>query len=469
VSRSRATGNALDYSPVEEYLNTFVNYEVIPGFGFAEGGYDLEHVRELLRRLGNPHLGPRTVHVAGSKGKGSISAMAASALTACGLTTGLYISPHLVHLGERIRVNGECATPNELLAAIGAVRQHLEAMQAEGRWRRFTYFEVLTALAFLLFHAKNVQAQVLEVGLGGRLDATNVVTPDVCVIAPISLEHTAVLGDTLGKIASEKAGIIKPGAHVVSAPQPLEAMRVIESVCAACGVPLVRVGKEVTWTLLESSLDGQTIQSRGSHGVRVSHIPLAAPYEAENAVAAIAALEVLQSRGVALNAKCVALGLSRTQWPGRFQVLARDPLLVLDGAHNPASMRRLAEGVGLFRRGADIVYVLGFSSDKDVRGAVVELLHTGGRFVLTRSGQPRALEPRDVAVRLDGLGVQTVCESDSYAALWRARSMVGAEGTVVVAGSLYLVGEILSTWQKDTESQVRWGRPPGAMTRVSGG
>jgi len=459
----------VDYSPVEEYLDTFVNYEVIPGFGFAEDGYDLGHVRELLRRLGNPHFGPRTVHVAGSKGKGSISAMAASALTACGLTTGLYISPHLVHLGERIQVNGECASPGELLTAIDAVRPHLEAMRVEGRWRRFTYFEVLTVLAFLHFRTKNVQVQVLEVGLGGRLDATNVVTPDVCVIAPISLEHTAVLGDTLGKIASEKAGIIKPGAHVVCAPQPPEAMEVIESVCTGCGAPLVRVGKEVTWTLLERSLDGQTIESRGAYGARVIRVPLAAPYEAENAVASIAALEALQSRGMALDAECVALGLSRTQWPGRFQVLARDPLLVLDGAHNPASMRRLAESVGLFRNGADIVYVLGFSSDKDVRGAVGELSHTGGRFVLTRSGQPRALEPRDVAVRLGGLGVQIVCESDPYAALWRARNMVGAEGTVVVAGSLYLVGEVLRRWQEDTESHVRWGRPPGAMTRVSGG
>jgi dihydrofolate synthase/folylpolyglutamate synthase len=260
-----------------------------------------------------------------------------------------------------------------------------------------------------------------------------------------------------------------PAAEAPAQSHQLGQLGVIESVCAGCGVPLVRVGKEVTWTLLERSLDGQTIQSRGSHGVRVSHIPLAAPYEAENAVAAIAALEALQSRGVALDAECVSLGLSRTQWPGRFQVLARDPLLVLDGAHNPASMRRLAEGVDLFRRSADIVYVLGFSSDKDVRGAVAELSHTGGRFVLTRSGQPRALEPREVAVRLGGFGVQTVCESDSYAALWRARSMVGAEGTVVVAGSLYLVGEVLRRWQNDTESHVRWGRPPDTITRVSGG
>ena len=450
----------MDYSPVEEYLDTFVNYEVIPGFGFAEAGYDLSHLKELLRRLGNPHLGPRTVHVAGSKGKGSVAAMTASALSTCDLTTGLYTSPHLVHLGERIQVDGVCATPDELLAAIEAMQSHIEAMQAEGRRRRFTYFELLTVLAFLHFRAKNVQAQVLEVGLGGRLDATNVVTPDVCVITPISLEHTAVLGDTLAKIASEKSGIVKPGAHVVCAPQPPEAMGVIESVCAACRAPLVCVGKDVTWRLVERSLYGQTLRTRSSSGVRCVRIPLAAPYEAENAVAALAALETLRLRGVALDAECVALGLSRTEWPGRFQVLARDPLLVLDGAHNPASMRRLAESVTLLRRDADIVYVLGFSSDKDVRGAVAELSHTGGRFILTRSSQPRALEPRDEAVRISDLGVQIACEPQPHAALWRAKSMVCTDGMVVVAGSLYLVGEVLHRWQEDTESQARWVTAP---------
>ncbi|TFH33905.1 MAG: hypothetical protein E4G93_06175, partial [Dehalococcoidia bacterium] len=274
---------AVDYSNVERYLDTFVNYEVLPGFGFAESGYDLSHVRELLRRLGDPHLGPRTVHVAGSKGKGSVSAMVASALIACGLRTGLYTSPHLVHLGERIRVDGECVTPGELEAAIDIARPHIEALHADGRWRRFTYFEVLTVLAFLHFRARGVEAQVVEVGLGGRLDATNVVTPDVCVITPISLEHTAVLGDTLTKIAAEKAGIIKAGADVVSAPQPAEAMHVIEAVSAACAAPLVCVGKDVTYDVLQQSVDGQVIRSEGLYGERVVRISLAGTYQAENA------------------------------------------------------------------------------------------------------------------------------------------------------------------------------------------
>ena len=458
----------MDFTRIEQYLNSFVNYEVLPGFGFAEAGYDLSHCVELLRRLGNPHLGPVTVHVAGSKGKGSICAMAASALSSCGFTTGLYISPHLVHLGERITVDGVCASPESLLASLAAVRPHLEAMQTEGGWRRFTYFELLTVLAFLHFRAAGVQVQVIEVGLGGRLDATNVVAPDVCVIAPISLEHTAVLGDTISKIAAEKAGIIKSGAVVVCAPQPQEAMSVIEAVCAAHGTPLVRVGTDDTWERIEGSLDGQTLRSCSPSGVRSVRIPFAAPYESENAAVALTALQALQLRGMALEDGCVERGLNRTNWPGRFQVLAREPLLVLDGAHNPASMRRLAESVALLGAGADTVYVLGFSSDKDVEGAVAELSSTGGRFVLTRSSQPRAVEPWHMAVRISALGLQVVCEPQPRAALWRARSMVNAAGGVVVAGSLYLVGDVLREWQRDKEADMRWRIASGVMTRGPG-
>jgi dihydrofolate synthase/folylpolyglutamate synthase len=458
----------VDYSAVERYLDTFVNYEVLPGFGFAEAGYDLSHLRELLHRLGDPHLGIRTLHVAGSKGKGSVSVMAAGALAACGLRTGLYTSPHLVHLGERIRVDGVCATPAELEAAVDIVRPHVEALHAQGWWRRFTYFEVLTVLAFLHFRAKGVEVQVAEVGLGGRLDATNVVTPDVCVITPISLEHTAVLGDTLAKIAGEKAGIIKTGAAVVSAPQPAEAMQVIEAVCARCGTPPVCVGRDVTYDVLEQSVEGQVIRSAGRYGERDIRISLAGTYQAENAVAALAALEALRGRGVVLDDECVARGLADAHWPGRFQVLARDPVLVLDGAHNPASMRRLAESVALLRRGGNTVFVLGFSSDKDVRGAVKELSCLGGRIVLTRSSQARALEPRELAARIADLGLEIACEPHAAVALQRARRMVFTDDMVCVAGSLYLVGDVLRGWHKDTESGTRWASGPNALTRMSG-
>lgn len=458
----------MNYSRVETFLGSFVNYELLPGFGFAESGYDLSHVQELLRRLGDPHVGPRTVHVAGSKGKGSVSAMAASALSACGLTTGLYTSPHLVHLGERIRVNGAYATSGDLEVAIDIARPHIDAMCADGRWRRFTYFEVLTVLAFLHFRSKGVEAQVVEVGLGGRLDATNVVVPDVCVITPISLEHTAVLGDTVAKIAVEKSGIIKKGAAVVCAPQPADAFRVIESECASRGAHLVSVGTDITWEVYDHSLEGQTIRSKGVYPERTFRVPLVGLYQAENAVTAIGALEALRARGLNLDERCVEAGLAHTHWPGRFQVLARHPLLVLDGAHNPASMHRLAESLALFVRGSDLVFVLGFSSDKDVTRSVTALSHLGGRVILTRSAQPRALELKEMAMRIADLGLEVQCVPEPMDALQRARTMVRDEGAVCVAGSLYLVGEVWRRWRADMESGMRWVLSPCAMTRVTG-
>lgn len=446
----------MDFSGIERRLDTYVNYEAIPGFGFADAGYSLDHVHELLRRLGDPHLGPRTVHVAGSKGKGSISALIANALSACGLRTGLYTSPHLVHLGERIQVDGRCIAPAALSEILDLALPHLEAMQSEGKWRRFTYFEVVTALAFLYFRARGVEAQVIEVGLGGRLDATNVVRPEVCVIAPISLEHTAVLGDTIEEIAHEKAGIIKQGTVVVSSPQKPGALRVIKDACYRSGASLVQVGTGVTYEVREISLDGQVVCISTPGGRRDYRLSMGGTFQAENTAAAVAAVEALEAGEVHLDRECVARGFTATRWPGRFQVLARQPLLVLDGAHNPASMRRLSESLARLGVANDIVFVMGFSEDKDVRGAIREVVGLGGRMVLTRSSQSRAVGPGEIAKRVNDLGVSLWCEENPLDALWRARRMVRDEGTVCVGGSLYLVAEILRWWQGDPAAESAW-------------
>ncbi len=450
----------MEYEQVERYLNSFVNYEVLPQFGFAASDYDLAHIDELLCRLGNPHLGPRTVHVAGSKGKGSVAAMVAAGLSACGLRVGLYTSPHLLHIGERIAVDGIPISPDEMQQAIDVMRPHLDGMQQDSHWRRLTYFELLTVIAFLHFRQRQVDVQVLEVGLGGRLDATNVVRPDVCVITPLSLEHTAVLGDTVEKIAREKAGIIKPGAWVVSAPQPSEALRVLEEVCLQRGASLMLVGRDVTFDVIWRSLEGQAVSILGPFGRRAVEVPLAGAYEAENAATAVGALESLRERGVALQADCMAAGFSRVQWPGRFQVLSRRPLLILDGAHNPASMGRLVESLKLVLADGELVFVLGFSSDKDIRGSVAALSELGGRIVLTRSGQSRAAAPVDIAMRLAGLGLRLQCEPDPTAALRLARRVVEKDGAICVAGSLYLIAEVLRLWRVQPSLSAMWSYGP---------
>ena len=385
-----------DYARVEAYLDSFANYEVLPGFGFAGGGYDLSHVHELLCRLGDPQWGPLTVHVAGSKGKGSVAAMVASVLSTCGVRTALYTSPHMVHLGERIQVDGAPATARQMSEALGLVKPHVEAMLAEGRWRRHTYFEILTALAFVHFRMCGVEAQVIEVGLGGRLDATNVVEADVCVITPISLEHTAVLGDTVQKIASEKAGIIKPGATIVTAPQEYSALEVIRQKCSSVGVPLLEVGRDVTFAVEEHDLYGQRVSVDGRFGWRQFRIPLAGGYQAENAATAFAALKSLPDGGLAVGDDCLERGFVSVCWPGRFEVLAERPLLILDGAHNPASMRRFADSLDVLNVPRPLVFVVGFSGDGQELG---------------KDDCPVAVEPSHAGNRLTGIERDPKCES----------------------------------------------------------
>lgn len=293
------------------------------------------------------------------------------------------------------------------------------------------------------------------------MDATNVVAPDVSVITPISLEHTAVLGDTVEKIAREKAGIIKPGTIAVSAPQPPAADRVIEAVCRDKGVQLVRVGEDVCWRVGSHDPSGQSVRVNGPFGERRVRVPLAGSFQAENATTAVTALEALRGRGLCLDERCMARGLGDVEWPGRFQVLREHPLLLLDGAHNAASMRRLAESLGALGVRGRMVLVLGFSGDKDIEGAVAELVRLGGRFVVTRSTQARAAEPRDVAARLGGLGVSVVTETEPRRALIRAGEMVGKDGMVCVTGSLYLVADVLRLWQEEAVRK-RWGGGPPA-------
>ena len=220
----------MNYSQAEEYLDSFVNYEQIPGISYAQPGYSLRHVEELLNRMGNPQLSARTIHIAGTKGKGSVAAMIAQVLSGSGYKTGLYTSPHFHTLRERISVDGSLISEAEFAAAMAEVKPFIESMKHDAAFRQLTYFEGLTALAFAYFKKKRLDFQVLEVGLGGRLDATNVTKPVVCIITPISLDHTQILGNSLEEIAREKAGIIKSGCRVVLSPQPEEAASVIADI-----------------------------------------------------------------------------------------------------------------------------------------------------------------------------------------------------------------------------------------------
>ena len=430
------------YQQALDYIWGFVDYETMPR-PYSAANYDLRRMEELLGRLGEPHLAGRSVHIAGTKGKGSTAAMVASALTAAGYATGLYTSPHLNDPRERIRVNGELIPEGELIALVERLKPEIEVVSQKATYGQLTTFEVLTALGFAYFKLKGVDFQVVEVGLGGRLDVTNVVQPEICLITSISLDHTEVLGSSVTALAREKAGIIKPGSIVVTSPQRDEVARVIEAACLKCGVDLIRVGRDVTWQSLGFDANRQLLEVEGRLGSYKLSLPLLGHYQLENAATAVAALEVLARRGFNISRNNIVDGLARVNWPGRFQVLSRHPLLVVDGAHNPDSAQKLKQSLVQYFNFNRAILVIGTSSDKDIAGIASELVPLFNEVIVTRSRHPRAMLPAPIVAEFAKYGVKTQVMEDVPKALSLALNIAGAQDLVCVTGSLFVVAEAI--------------------------
>jgi len=432
----------VDYQAALDYLYSFIDYETmhVPR---GAANYDLRRVEELLLRLGNPHLAAKSVHIAGTNGKGSIAAMVTAALTASGYTTGLYTSPHLNELRERFKVNGELITQGELIALVEKLKPEVEAVNQKATYGELTTFELLTALGFVHFKLKGADFQVLEVGLGGRLDATNVIQPEVCIITSISFDHMDVLGSSLTELASEKAGIIKPGSMVVTSPQPDEVAQVIEKTCLNCEAGLVRVGSDVVWQSLGFDSKRQLLQVRGKLGSYKLSIPLLGYYQLENAATAVAALEVLAGKGFNISRDSIINGLAQVSWPGRFQILSHHPLLVVDGAHNPDSARKLKQSLVQYFDFHRAILVIGVSSDKDVAGIISELVPLFDKVIVTRSRHPRAMALEQLIAVFRRFGVEVQAVDAVSEALSLALSMAGGRDLVCVSGSLFVVAEAI--------------------------
>ncbi len=406
--------------------------------------FNLERVRSLMARLGDPHLGRGTIHVAGSKGKGSVAAMIASVLRAAGVHAGLYTSPHLHRMTERIAVDGEAISPDDFGRLTEPLRDAVEAENADGAHGQMTTFEALTALAFLYFREQAVQWQVLEVGLGGRLDATNVVEEKaVCVITPISLEHTAVLGDTVGQIAAEKAAIITPGATVVMGLQREPAAEVVRRACVERGAHLVEVAQACALTRLGFSSEGQDFRLRTPGGTYRLRLPLLGRHQLENAATAVLALECLADHGLAIPEAALRRGLQEVRWPARLEIVRRRPLVVLDGAHNVDSVRRLCQALEEYVSYSRAIVVAGFSADKDFGAIAAELerLPRLAQVIATRSPHPRAAPADAVAAAFRERGIETSREDDVPAALEAALSLASPDDMVCVMGSLFVAAE----------------------------
>ncbi len=450
----------LTYAEALDYLYSFVDYGALRSDQYSPAAFDLGRMVGFLRALGQPHERYPVLHIAGTKGKGSVAALSASALQAGGYRTGLYTSPHLVDFRERVQVDGA-------LIAREAVAELVAAMQALApQHPGLTTFELTTALAFLYFAREAVDVAVLEVGLGGRLDATNVVTPRVAVITSLSYDHVSLLGRSLGEIAAEKAGIIKPGVPVVAAPQQPEALAVLERVAAERGAPLSLVGRDWLYRPVERSLDGQVLEvwsareqlqlaalraqghARHWRPTRLE-VPLLGQHQVENAAVAYAALNELRDQGLPLSPDAVRLGLRAVHWPGRFEVLARQPFVVVDGAHNADSARRLAATVEEYFPGRPVTLIFGASSDKDVAGMLSELLRPAvgiTRVLLTQAVHPRAQDPAALAGLVQAQERPAEVVVPVAQALDYALQLTGSDEVILACGSLFVVAEARAAW-----------------------
>jgi len=427
----------MKYAEAIEFLLERTDYERWPGYTYASR-FDLRRMEALLHRLGDPHLGARTVHIAGSKGKGSTAAMIAAGLQSAGYSTGLYTSPHLVTLRERIAVDEKPVRKREMAEVVATLRPHAEEMDKEQTCGELSTFELLTACAFLHFKRKKVDFQVLETGLGGRLDATNVVTPELCVITPISLDHKEVLGDTVALIAAEKAGIIKPRVPVVGSPQVEEAARVIRDACSKKGALLVEVERDFSWRRTGSDLSGQSLEVRGKGGTYRFTLPLLGAHQIVNAATAVAALELL-----GIPKESIESGLACTRWPGRLQVLRRRPMLVVDGAHTGESAKKLKEALEQYFHFESLILIIGASADKDVSGVAAELAPLASRVIATRSRHPRATGPEEVAEVFTSRGASVEVTDGVSRALEKALGEAKKGDLICATGSLFLVGEVI--------------------------
>ncbi len=429
------------YQDALTYLYSFTDYEKRGFAAYVPEFYDLERVRRLLSLMGEPQRSFRAVHIAGTKGKGSTAAMIESVLRAAGHCTGLYTSPHLHTFRERIQVAGQLI-PEDSVIQLVETMQPLMAQVED-----VTTFEIITCLAFAWFAEEGIDWAVVEVGLGGRLDATNVLNPEVAIITPISYDHVAILGDTLAKIAAEKAGIIKPGVPVVSAPQPEEALAVIHEVCKREGAPLTLVGRDWRWHPESAGLDGQTFTIH--HGAQDQfdlRLPLLGAHQLANATTAVAALSVLEESGLEIPLPAMQAGLQAVRWPGRLEILGREPLVVADGAHNGDSARKLIAALNELAGFDRLILVLGGSADHLMPDMLGALLPAAARTIVVQSSHPRAAGAAWIQARAAELGFQVETGESVAQALDLALAEAGPRDLICCTGSLFVAGDARAAW-----------------------
>ena len=437
------------YKQAEEFLLQTIDYEKLTQYKYDTSTFDLKRMEEMMCSVGDPHTKRKTIHITGTKGKGSTAIIVSSILSRLGLKTGLFTSPHLTYLGERMKVNDKTISQETFVQLMNMLKPYIDKITAETPILMPTFFEIVTAIAFLYFEREKTDLSVLEVGMGGRLDSTNIILPEVSVITPVGYDHTDRLGKTLDKIAFEKAGIIKEGIPVISSIQEPDALAVISKTCNEKRSLLYLVGQDIL------IYDIKVAQRNGIYGTecvietwrnRYKNIflPLVGRHQVENCAAAIGSLEVLAGKGVIkIDNELIVNALADIRCPARIEVISEEPLTIVDTAHTVASMKILRESIKESFSFRKLVLVIGLSSDKDIEGVLKEIVSISNDLIFTRTGNPREADPKQmlaIAKRFAHNNLMVIEDIDD--ALQEAKEIANADDLICITGSFFLAGKV---------------------------
>ena len=430
------------YNEALDYIYSFVDFSRTHQENLSPENFDLTRMQEFSRLLGFPQNSYPTIHIAGSKGKGSVGAFCVSMLESAGYKTGFYTSPHLKDFEERMQVNRKPIDRDLLVEMVEEVKPDVAKVPG------LTTFEIMTGLAYLFFQRAGVDLAVIEVGLGGRLDATNVITPEVSVITSLYLDHITILGDTIEEIAAEKGGIIKPGIPVLSAPQEKAAMDVLKRITEENDSELFKVGEDYLFAIESQSLEGQDfrIDFPDRMAGKDYSIPLLGDYQVINAVTAMATLDILGPRGFPVALDDLRQGLIDVQWPARFEILRRDPPVIVDSAHNPASVKKLRETIDQYFPDLPLILVFGISRDKQLDDMYSAILPRTSYLVTTQADHPRAMDAEELLDCAKEYQIEGEAVPNVGLALNRALEVAGDEGIVLIAGSIFAAASARIAW-----------------------
>ncbi|BBB48569.1 bifunctional folylpolyglutamate synthase/dihydrofolate synthase [Pelolinea submarina] len=437
------------YQLALDYIYSFIDYSLTRNLRYSAEKFNLSRMVTFMQLLGNPQLDYKVIHVAGTKGKGSTSAMLTSILTSAGIKTGFYSSPHMLEFNERIRIGRQLITNQELVDLVDEIKPFVAQV------KELTSFEIITGMAFLYFSRQKVDFAVIEVGMGGRLDATNVVQPLLSIITSISHDHMKVLGSTLSKIAGEKAGIVKPGIPVVISPQKKTAKDAILTAASEKGAQVLQSDRLYNIVQGAHSLDGQYFHfvSRKENTFIAQHsspeffMLLIGRHQLENARTAYVALEVLKDKGFPITEDQIRDGYRNIDWPGRMEIISRNPLIIVDGAHNRDSFRKFKNTIDAYLPDKKKLLIFGASEDKEVELMLGRIQSSLDVLIITKAQHPRALEGEVIAVKAEKMNIKYHITDSVEDALATALRLADDQTVILAAGSIFIAGAVKNVWE----------------------